>query len=317
MRPSLLLFPLMLATAACDLQPSETFSEFADKKFAEMDGPEVDGMNATLERSAKDALDQGKPKAAAQFYKQLLDLPKNTKEQKYAYAIGMAEAFRRAGEVDNAMKALNAVLAEDPDNVEALEGKGLTLLADGKSVEAGRTLEKVMKLDATRWRTLNALGILFTTKNMIPEALAYFSEALKFSADNPSVLNNVGLSYAADRQFPKAIEALDQASRFASADSFRKRQIDLNTAMVLGISGDLETARKIASKHLKGPALDNNLGLYAHLSNNDALARAYLNTALSNSPMHYERAWKNLELVSDTGKGPSIPKGGKAVKVTD
>lgn len=317
MRPSLLLFPLILATAACDLQPSEAFSDYADKKFAAMDGPEVDGMNATLERSAKEALDQGKPEAAAQFYKQLLDLPKNTDEQKYTYAIGMAEAFRRAGEVDSALKALNLVLDKDPDNLDALEGKGLALLADGKSVEAGRTLEQVMKKDATRWRTLNALGILFTTKNMIPEALAYFSEALKFSADNPSVLNNVGLSYAADRQFPKAIEALEQASRYAPSGSQRKRQIDLNTAMVLGIAGDLENARKLAAKHLKGPALDNNLGLYAHLSNNDALARAYLNTALSNSPMHYERAWKNLELMNETGKSATIPKGGKAIKVTD
>lgn len=317
MRPSLFLLPLILATSACGLEPSESFSAFADKKFAEMDGPQVEGMNATLERSAKEALDQGKPQAAAQFYKQLLDLPKNTDEQKYAYAIGMAEAFRRVGEVDNALKALDMVLDKDPDNLDALEGKGLALLADGKSVEAGRTLEQVMKLDATRWRTLNALGILFTTKNMIPEALAYFSEALKFSTDNPSVLNNVGLSYAADRQFNKAIEALDQASRYAPSGSHRKRQIELNAAMVMGIAGDLEGARKLAVKHLKGPALDNNLGLYAHLANNDSLARAYLNTALSNSPMHYERAWKNLELVSDTGKSPTMPQGGKSIKVTD
>lgn len=310
-----LLLPVLAASSACSLMPSETFSQHAEKEFTKLEGPEVDGMAATLEKSAGESLEQGDARRAAQFYKQLYDLPKLDQKTKNGYSIKLAEALRRGGDIENAMKLLDQVLKSEPQNIDALEGKGLTLLADGKSVDAGRVFEKVMAVDAKRWRTLNALGILFTTKNMIPEANAYFTEALKYSADNPSVLNNVGLSYAADRQFDKSIEALEQASRYASGNTNRKRQIDLNTAMVLGISGDLDTARQVASKYLKGPALDNNLGLYAHLANNDELARAYLNTALSNSPTHYERAWKNLEMVTEEGQADKATTGSKSLTV--
>jgi len=315
MRTLLLLTGLMLVTA-CSLDPTKKAFNDPGEALEKLDGPKVEGMSATLERSAEDSLEKGEPRRAAQFYKQLYDMPKIDEKTKNSYAIGLAESMRRGGEISGSMKYLQEVLKKDPDNVEALEGMGLTLLADGKSVEAGRTFEKVMKIDATRWRTLNALGILFTTKNMLPEANAYFTEALKYSADNPTVLNNVGLTYATERKFDKAVEAFEQASRFANGNTQRKRQIDLNMAMVYGIAGDYDRAKDIASRYLKGPALDNNLGLYAHLANNDDLARAYLNTALSGSPTHYERAWKNLEIVTEESKGGNAPSKAKSVKVT-
>ena len=136
---------------------------------------------------------------------------------------------------------------------------------------------------------------------MIPEAMAYYTEALKHSPDNPAILNNVGLSQAADHNFPRAIEALQQAERVSAPDD-RRKEIDLNLALVYGVSGDLDTAKQIASKYLEGPALDNNLGLYAHLSKNDALAKTYFNMALSRSPTYYERAWKNLDIIDSTSK---------------
>ena len=197
----------MFLLPACSLAPTAKLFNDPGKALEALDGPKIDGMNVALEKSAVDALDKGDNKRAAQFYKQLYDLPKTTPEDKARYAVGLAEASRRAGEIPNAMKYLDIVLKDNPNHIEAMEAMGLTLLADGKSVDAGRMFERVMAVDAKRWRTLNALGILFTTKQMIPEALAYFSEALKYSADNPSVLNNVGLSYATEKKFDRATEA--------------------------------------------------------------------------------------------------------------
>jgi len=115
-------------------------------------------------------------------------------------------------------------------------------------------------------------------------------------------LNNVGLSYATDKNYPRALEALKQASRVSKIPSQRK-QIEMNLAMVYGVSGDFDNARDVASKYIEGPALDNNLGLYAHLAKDDALAKSYLNMALTQSPTYYERAWENLDVVNDNTRG--------------
>ena len=94
---------------------------------------------------------------------------------------------------------------------------------------------------------------------------------------------------------------MKQASRFSKAP-YQRKQIDLNLAMVHGVSGDFDTARDVAGKYLEGPALDNNLGLYAHLAKDDSLAKSYLNMALTQSPTYYERAWENLDVVNDTNQ---------------
>ncbi len=312
---SIRFLPIMLIMlAGCSMMPGKNAFHDPEKELEALEGPDVEGVASTLERSASEALEKGDIRRAGQFYKQLYDTPKISAADKRRYTVGLAEASRRNGDPEGAITLLDKVLKDDPQNVEALEGKGLALLSQGKVQDAGRQFESVMALDTKRWRTLNALGILFMTKDMVPEAMAYYTEALKYSADNPSVLNNIGLSFAIEKRYDKAVEALEQASRMASGDTVRKRQIDLNMAMVLGISGDTDKAREIASRYLKGPALDNNLGVWAHLADNDDLARAYLNTALSGSTMHYERAWNNLSIITEQSKGGSKP-AGKSISV--
>jgi Flp pilus assembly protein TadD len=290
-----LLVPLLLAGCGTDSSLKQWLDP--DRSFAKLPQPEVGGVNETLEKQATNALAQGDARRAAQFYEQLLGSNKATPEQRLRWQLGLADSLRRMGDADHALAGYDAVLKDHPDNLDAREGRGLTLMAQGKPAEAGRVFSEILKKDGTRWRTLNALGILFVTKDMIPEAMAYYTEALKQSPDNPAILNNVGLSQAVDHNYPRAIEALKQASSLAPADA-RRKQVDLNLAMVLGVSGDMDGARDVAEKYLDGPALENNLGFYAHLAKDDALAKTYLNMALSHSPTFYERAWENLDIVS-------------------
>ncbi|MFZ4541394.1 MAG: tetratricopeptide repeat protein [Rickettsiales bacterium] len=275
-----------------------------DKTFALFDQPTVKGVNDTQEDMAKDAAMAGDYARATQFYQQLINSKKGTPEQILRYKLGMADATRRAGNTERALAMYEELHGQNPTNLDVSEGRGLSLMAAGKTTDAGRAFSDVIEKDPKRWRSLNALGILFVTKNMIPEAMAYYTEALNQSPDNAAILNNVGLSYATDRNFPRAIEALQQASRVSKTPSQRK-QIDLNLAMVYGVSGDFDTSRDLASKYLEGPALDNNMGLYAHLAKDDALAKSYLNMALSQSPTYYERAWENLDAINDSGRGDS------------
>lgn len=309
----LLISTTILALSACQGMDSQTRqwlgtgNKDKNKAFEEMPSADIDGVNSTIEKQAKAALEKGDISRAQQFYQQLISSEKGSAADKIRYKVAYAETLRRLNRNDDALSAFDEILEEAPDNLNAQEGRGLTLMALGKSTDAGRAFSDIMEHDGKRWRTLNALGILFVTKNMIPEAMAYYTEALKYSPDNPSVLNNVGLSQAVDKNYPRAIQALEQASRIAKSGE-RRRQVDLNLAMVYGASGDIETAKDIATKYLQGPALDNNIGLYAHLAKDDALAKTYLNMALNGSNTFYERAWENLDLVEKNTDDSTTPK---------
>ncbi len=290
---------ILLCSTAIALSGCESTKQLFDpeKTFASMGQPDVKGINDTQEDSAKEAVTAGDHMRAAQLYTMLVTSGKGSKAQMARYKIGLAESLRRVGDYEKAVPIYNQVLDEDSGNLDAQEGRALVLMAQGKSVDASRAFSDIVEKDGKRWRTLNALGILFTSKNMIPEAMAYYTEALKYSADNPAVLNNVGLTQAIDKNNNRSFDALDQASRLSKSPAQRK-QIDMNLAMVLGASGDLERAREVAGKYYEGAALENNMGLYAHLAKNDALAKTYLNMALTQSPTYYERAWSNLDAVT-------------------
>lgn len=309
---------ILLASTAIALSGCESTKQLFDPEatFAAMGQPDVKGVNDTQEQSAKDAVAAGDHVKAAQLYTILANTEKATKEQKARYRLGLAEASRRIGDYEKASALYTQLLDEDSKNLDAAEGRALTLMAQGKSVDASREFSDIVEKDGKRWRTLNALGILFTSKNMVPEAMAYYTEALKYSADNPAVLNNVGLSQAIDKNYQRSFDALDQASRLSKSPAQRK-QIDMNLAMVLGASGDLERAREVAGKYYDGAALENNMGLYAHLAKNDALAKTYLNMALTQSPTYYERAWSNLDTVTQNASPSSAAPNTKLPKLKE
>ncbi len=284
-----------------------------DKIFADLPGPDVDGLEATYLKNAKAMEGQGEYNKAVQLYRQLLEIDKENTE----YLLAFASNLRRIGEIDRAERIYSKVLEIEPENLDAKEGKGLLKLYRGEFEKAGETLSKVYALDGTRWRTLNGLAIIFVEREMYKEAVAYFKEAIDHSENNVSVLNNVGLTHAINDDPEKAIAALTKAIEFSPAGSPTKQNVELNLAMVMGIYGDTDVAEKILSEHLPDAAVANNLGLYAYLSKEETLAKSYLNMALSKSPYHYKRAWDNLLTITENSEGQKKTrrKKGKVVKV--
>lgn len=288
---------VILSLAACTPQPGADLD--GRSLLDQIAGPSVDGVEKTLLDSAKQATEQQDFNRAGQIYKQLLD--RRPKEK--LYLLGMAESFRRLGHYDEAIGYFDQVLKQDSEQLDALEGKGLSVMAKGDTTEASKFFSQVVKQDSKRWRTLNAIGILFSLKQMVDEAMAYYDEALLYSKNNLSVLNNVGLSLLINKEYDKAIETLEKASLKAASGSEEKKRVDLNLALAYGMAGRLEEAEDVASEHLSEAALYNNMGLYAKLGEDPEVARGYLNMALMNSTVFYERAWHNLEMLEETGEG--------------
>ncbi len=266
--------------------------------------PEVKTMAQTMEENAKSAIDRGEYSKAGQIYRQLSDM----KPEKVEYHIAFADAARRAGELDMALNAYEKILKKDVNNIDALEGRGLALLAKGEFKEAGEVLSQVKKKDATRWKALNGLGLLFVQKQMYPESILYFQEALRQKGDRVTVLNNLGLAQAISSLPVEATQSLTQASAASGENKLLRQQVDMNLALVYAIMGKLDVAEKISAQYLSGSALDNNLALYAHLAKDDTLAKGYLNMALAKSPRYYARAWTNLETLSKDGESSAPSK---------
>ncbi len=264
----------------------------------EAEGPQVEGVQGTLLKSAREATGRGEYAKAVQLYGQLLGMDK---ENLY-YQLGLADNLRRSGEAEAAGAIYTQISAAHPENMDAKEGKGLAQLYLGEFDEAGAVLAEVHAEDKTRWRTLNGLGILLVERGQVGDAIAYFDEALKHTGNRASVYNNIGLAYAINDEPKEALDALVKGIDAADPKSPIKQQIELNLALVMGIFGDMDAAEKILSEHLPEPAVANNLGLYAYLANNQSLAKSYLNTALSRSPSHYKRAWENLDAITRSTK---------------
>lgn len=287
-----LVTPLLLA--ACDPRPqSELDPQSLLKLFDSEEGPDVKGVDATLLDSAHQAEEKREYGRALQFYQQLIDKDKENP----IYIIGLANSLRQLGQLEEANHHYNRMLKLQPDNLDALEGKGLCLMNTGEPQSAGDYFQKVMAKDNKRWRTLNAIGILFVMKDMRKEALAYFVEAQNANPNEPAILNNMGLALALAQQYDQSIATLKQVGDNLDKNDPQKKRADLNLALVYGLAGDIERAEEVAGRHLKESALNNNLGFYAYLANNQELAKAYLNNALAGSPVFYEKAWKNLEIV--------------------
>ena len=285
---------LLAALAACDARPGSQIDRRGLLDSLLKDGPKVEGVSQALLSTATQAEESRNYGRALQYYKQLID----KYPEDISYKVKYADNLRRMQKNEEAIAAYDSVLRLKPRNVSALEGRGLAYINKGDFSSASASLQKVMKIDNKRWRTLNGVGLLFVAKKMPDEAVAYFNSALKHSSNHPTVLNNIGLNHALQAEYPQALDALNRASSKVKSKSGERQHIEMNLALVLGLSGDMDKAEQIAGRHLQDSALQNNLGFYAHLADDDKLAKAYLNSALSGSSTFYDRAWQNLENIN-------------------
>ena len=238
-------------------------------------------------------------KAEQQYSSLVKSYPKNAE-----YLLGLANTKRRLGDYDGANAEYEKLLWLNPQNVDALEGRGLILLEKGDNQKAIDQLTKVLEVDAVRWKSINALGVAFAAQNNHKLAVDYYTDALSLSDSNhsPVILNNLALSHAFLGDYRKAGELLNKAltqlsGGVSGSDKEKFKKTELNLSLVYGIQGRTDEAERILRKYFSEPQVYNNLGIYAHLANDNDLARSYINKAISSSPATYESAWDTLKRI--------------------
>jgi len=244
-----------------------------------------------MQNKAESAFSKGDYANSSRLYEKLVGQYPDNKE----YLLYWAESLRLSGASDKADAQYDRLIAQDSNNLAAIEGRGLNYLRNGEFISALRQFNAVIKEDASRWRTINAIGVIYSISGKDNEARQYYNMALGLSKNNPGIINNIALGVSFGGNHEEAIALLKVALKEVDRNDPRQVKLQNNLAMLYGISGQMDKAEAILRETLPEPAVYNNLGFYAKIAADKQLALDYLSQAVASSPVYYEKAENNLQ----------------------
>jgi tetratricopeptide (TPR) repeat protein len=202
-------------------------------------------------------------------------------------------ASSRLDDSQRAVDAFLRVIELEPTQIDAIEGVGLESLALGDTMAAREYLTRALRADPQRWRAHNALGTLDDEAGDHASAIAHYEAALVIYPESPAVLNNLGYSRYLLKDF-------DQAAR----DLYTVTQLDpdydrawANLALVYAHKGWYADAVDTLAKVADEPAAFNDVGYIALERGDLEVAAELLAEAIRLSPVYFQTAQKNLEVV--------------------
>jgi len=120
-------------------------------------------------------------------------------------------AYYRAGAYPQALEAYNRSLELKPDNLDALNNRGMTLDELKRYEEALKDYSRALELRPDFPEVLNNRGIILRKLERYDDALKDYSRALKLRPDFPEVLNNRGVALAKMERYDEGLKDYDRA----------------------------------------------------------------------------------------------------------
>ena len=169
---------------------------------------------------------------------------KNTPEYYFKYACKGDET----GNYEDAIVLYGAVIAFQPDNVEAYNRRGIDFMRLGQFEQAISDFNKVIELNPNDARAHSSLGAIYTYFQDYKKAFPYYSKAIEVDPDEEANYHNLGVMYNKLKNYKKAIPYFEKAlalnsnfevSYFNRADSYialkqyQKAIEDLDKAIAL------------------------------------------------------------------------------------
>lgn len=179
----------------------------------------------------------------------------NKNPQDPKIVLGYAAALKNIGSRDKALEILTDGYRANQNSGEIAAELGRLALDMGRLDIAQQTLKVAETQGIKDWKTLSAQGTLRAKQGRHAEAQQYYLAALQEQPDAVSVINNLALSYALDGKPNKAEELLRKAVD-GGHDDKRVRQ---NLALVLGLQGKFDEARKVASLDMSDQEAKSNM----------------------------------------------------------
>lgn len=183
--------------------------------------------------------------------------------------IGLGEALNKIGSPNEAIDAYHEAMRLAPDNAAALRGCAVTLIALGQPEAAIDLFHKSIAI-APDARAYGGLGVAEDLAGDYQAADAAFHLALALAPHDLDLRNNYGLSQALMENYEAAVATM----RAVATDTAAGPRHRLNFALVLGLAGRTDEARRVASIDLDERAVNSNLAYYAGLRKLPAKQRA-------------------------------------------
>ena len=171
--------------------------------------------------------------------------------------IAYANGLESLGQTDQQLDVLNRLHQSHPEDPKIAIVFGKKLVQAGRSSDALPILEQAVASPSADWRVHSALGSAYDQQSLYDKAQAEYGKALQQQPNELSVLNNMGMSFALQGNLKQAEQTLRQASALPKAGT--QPRLRQNLALVVGLQGRFEEARKIASEDLPPDQVEANL----------------------------------------------------------
>lgn len=162
------------------------------------------------------------------------------------------EILRNANMYEEAYEVYSLALQQMPDNSQILYARALTAEKLGRIDEAINDLTEIAKNEPNNAEALNALGYtLVDTTARIAEGKQYIEKALRIKPNDPAILDSMGWAYYRLGQHDKALRYLQHAF-----DKLKDPEIAAHLGEVLWVLGDKKRAREIWDEALRATPKD-------------------------------------------------------------
>jgi tetratricopeptide (TPR) repeat protein len=168
-------------------------------------------------------------------------------QQKLRILLVEAELYSQQKRYDEAFNILTEALADSPDQKEVLYTRALIAERVNKPDIVEADLKKILAMDPDNVEALNALGYTLLNKpERYAEAEKYLQHALRLEPDEAVILDSYGWLQFKLGNTEKALEYLQRA--YAKQ---QENEIAAHLAEVLWVSGKKDEAKKIFNKAIK------------------------------------------------------------------
>ncbi|MFZ3206791.1 MAG: tetratricopeptide repeat protein, partial [Pseudomonas sp.] len=234
--------------------------------------------------------------------------------KRYEALVGVGRIHRERGNTQLAEMAFGEVLANQPDNPDALAEMGMLRLAKRDHKGAQELLFKAVELDQRRLgseksslhdvaalkvdsksplKVYNALGVLADLNNDFPLSEAYYRLAILIEPRSVLVQNSLGYSYYMAGQWPEAERTYQRGISYDSSYKPLWRNYGLLLARMERYEEALSAFEQISDR----AQASNDVGYVCLVEGKLDVAEQFFRSAIEQSPAHYDMAWDNLNRV--------------------
>lgn len=165
-----------------------------------------------------------------------------------ALTLAYSQSLERLGQKPTMIDVLRSSAAQTTSDANSQSQLGRALLSAGDVQGASESLSRAATLNPRDAQALSALGATLDQQTKHVEAREKYKAAMAIAPNDMGIVNNMAMSFALQGKLTDAENLLRKAMSHPNAKSMpRVRQ---NLALVVGLQGRFDEAKKIASEDL-------------------------------------------------------------------